>query len=103
MVGYRLSNRAEVDLEAIADYTVDTWGPEQAIRYITGLLDCCERIALNPQIGRPCQVVRTGYRRIEHERHVLFYRVIDGDAFIARILHQGMLPEKHVLDDSEAT
>jgi toxin ParE1/3/4 len=103
VVGYRLSNRAEADLEAIADYTMDTWGPEQAIHYIAGLLNCCQRIALNPQSGRACRTVGSGYRRIEHERHVVFYRLSDSEVFISRILHASMLPEKHLLDgDREA-
>jgi toxin ParE1/3/4 len=100
VAAYRFSNLAEKDLEGIADYTVDTWGPAQATRYIADLIDCCERIALNPRIGRPCNKVRRGYRRIEHGRHVLLYRLAEGEILINRILHQSMLPHQHILEDS---
>jgi len=100
VAAYRFSNLAERDMEGIADYTVDTWGPAQATRYIADLIDCCERIALNPRIGRPCGKVRRGYRRIEHGKHVLFYRLAAGEILISRILHQSMLPHQYILEDS---
>lgn len=96
---YRFSKLARLDLIDIADYTVDTWGQEQALRYLDSLEDCFDRIVQAPHIGRPCDLVRPGYRRMEHGRHVIFYRA-DGDGiFISRILHQRMLPSKHLIED----
>jgi len=46
--GYRLSNKAEADLEGILVYTVDMWGAEQADRYLSALGDCFDLIALQP-------------------------------------------------------
>lgn len=103
MAAYHLSNLAEKDLEGIADYTVDTWGAAQATRYIAGLIDCCERIALNPRIGRSCNKIRRGYRRIEHGKHVLLYRLTGEEILISRILHQSMLPRQHLLEDPPQT
>jgi toxin ParE1/3/4 len=96
---YRLSRLARLDLIEIADYTVDTWGLEQADRYVDGLVGCFERLARTPGIGRPCDRIRPGYRRMEHEMHVVIYRADRESVFISRILHQRMLPSRHLIED----
>jgi toxin ParE1/3/4 len=96
---YRLSRLARLDLIEIADYTVDTWGLEQADRYVDGLVGCFERLARTPGIGRPCDRIRPGYRRVEHEMHVVIYRADRDSVFISRILHQRMLPSRHLIED----
>jgi toxin ParE1/3/4 len=98
---YRLSRLARLDLIEIADYTVDTWGAEQSFRYLDTLEACFEQLARTPAMGRPCATVRPGYRRVEHQSHVVFYRVKKKGVFIGRILHQRMLPGRHLIDDAE--
>jgi toxin ParE1/3/4 len=51
---YRLSVLAELDLADIADYTVDIWGEKQADLYLDDLLECFDRIAKMPGLGRDC-------------------------------------------------
>jgi toxin ParE1/3/4 len=83
----------------IADYTVDAWGLEQSLHYLDSLEACFNRLVKAPEMGRPCNQIVPGYRRIEHEKHVIFYRA-DGDGvFISRILHQRMLPSLHLIED----
>lgn len=100
MPAYRLSRLARLDLIEIADYTVDTWGLEQADRYVDGLGGCFERLARTPGIGRPCDRIRRGYRRMEYEMHVVIYRVDKDGIFVSRILHQRMLPSRHLIEDT---
>lgn len=99
MPGYRLSKLARLDLIEIADYTVDIWGLEQANRYIDGLEKCFQLLAGNPGIGRACDRIRRGYRRIEQEKHVIVYREDEDCIFISRIQHHRMLPSRHLIDD----
>ena len=99
MPAYQLSKLARLDLIDIADYTVDTWGPEQAQRYLDSLETCFNRLVKTPEIGRPCDRIQPGYRRIEHEKHVIFFRANHDDIFISRVLHQRMLPSLHLIDD----
>jgi toxin ParE1/3/4 len=99
VAGYRLSRRAEIDLTDIATYSLESWGIDQANRYIDALEACCQRLANNPQMGRTCDHVRPGLRRMEYERHVLFYRAEAKGILVSRILHQRMLPKKHAIDD----
>jgi toxin ParE1/3/4 len=98
VAGFRLSNQAEADLMAIGIYTLQTWSEKQAIRYIDNLENCCQRLAENPKLGRPCDYVRPGLRRLEHGRHVIFYRIETGGILVSRILHRRMLPKKHVTE-----
>ena len=96
---YQLSKLARIDLIEIADYTLEMWGELQALRYLDDLDDCFKRLAHAPQIGRPCDGIRKGYRRLEHARHVIFYRVDLDGIIIGRILHQSMLPGVHEIGD----
>jgi toxin ParE1/3/4 len=102
VAAFRFSRLAEADLRSIGDYTFRTWGEAQADRYMTELEDCCKRLARNPGLGRLCDYVRPGLRRMERGRHVVFYRQEPGGILIVRLLHQSMLPERHAIDDREA-
>jgi len=92
---YSLSPSAELDLDAIAEYTTDIWGPKQAVKYIDALFVCFDRIALDPGLGRRCDSIHSGYRRIEQGKHVIFYIPVKNGVFISRILHQSMMPSRH--------
>lgn len=98
---YRFSKLARLDLMEIGDYTVDQWGVDQALRYLDSLERCFALIAANPEIGRRCDRVLKGYRRIEHEMHVVFYRMDNEGLLIVRILHQRVLPENREMDEQE--
>jgi toxin ParE1/3/4 len=98
---FRFSRRAEADLLAIGAYTLRNWGEEQAVRYIDGLEACCQMLADNPALGRACDDIRPGLRRMEHGRHVVFYRQAAGGILVSRILHQRMLPERQGIADED--
>ena len=83
----------------IGTYTLQTWGEDQAIRYIDDLEASCQQLAGNPTLGRACDHIRPGLHRMECGRHVIFYRADDTGVLISRILHQRMLPEKHNIED----
>ena len=101
MARFHFSRRAEVDLFNIGAYTLQTWGEDQAIRYLDDLEACCQMVADNPALGRVCDEVRPGLRRIERGRHVVFYREGAGGILVSCILHQRMLPERQVIDDDD--
>jgi toxin ParE1/3/4 len=99
VAAFRFSRRAESDLLSIGDYTLRTWGKAQAARYIRELEVCCQALADNPASGRSCDDVRCGLRRLEHGKHVVFYREDLGGILVSRILHQSMLPSRHATGD----
>ena len=88
----RFSRRAEKDLLEITTYTLRAWGKAQASRYLDDLEGCCEMLANNPDLGRRCEEIRPGLRRLEHGRHVIFYRRARTGILVVRVLHQRMLP-----------
>jgi toxin ParE1/3/4 len=96
VAAFRFSRRAETDLLSIGDYTLRTWGKAQAARYINELELCCQTLADNPALGRPCNDIRPGLHRLEHRKHVIFYRQQHGGILVSRILHERMLPDRHL-------
>lgn len=102
MAALRFSRRAEADLLGIGRYTVSTWGDAQAARYLGELEAFCRMLANNSTLGRSCDEVRPGLRRMEHGKHVLFYRLHKPSGIlVVRILHQRMLPERHAIEDED--
>jgi toxin ParE1/3/4 len=99
---FRISRLAEADLYNIGAYTLRTWGEAQADRYLAQLEACCQRLADNPALGRACDEIRPGLRRMEQGRHVVFYREEAGGVLISRILHQRMLLEQQDIDDEDS-
>jgi toxin ParE1/3/4 len=100
MVRCRFSRSAKGDLLGIGRYTVRAWGGKQAAAYIADLEKFCTKLAETPEIGRRCDEIRAGLRRLERSRHVVFYRREPGGVVIVRILHQRMLPESYLWNKS---
>ena len=98
MAACRFSRRAEADLLSIGAYTLRTWGEDQTIRYLDDLDACCRMLADNPALGRACDEVRPGLRRMERGLHVVFYRENAEGILVSRILHL-MLTDRHAIDD----
>jgi toxin ParE1/3/4 len=97
----RLSRRAEADLRRIIEHTSRTWGEDQAVRYIDALDSFCQMLAASPSLGRSCDQIRKGLRRIESGQHVVFYRQDARGILFSRILHQPMLSERYSVDDDD--
>jgi toxin ParE1/3/4 len=94
MGSVQISVRAEADIDSIVKYTKEKWGSRQTNEYLSKLEDGFALLVQNPLIGRPCDSVRSGLRRFEVGKHVLFYVPTTGGILIARVLHQRMLPAK---------
>ena len=73
----------------------------QAAHCVEELQVCCQTLADNPALGRLCDDVRPGLHRVEHAKHVVFYRQERGGILVSRILHERMLPERHPIEDQE--
>lgn len=100
MPAYHLSKLARIDLIEIAEYTLETWGLEQTDRYLDGLEKLLIKLARNPELGRTCNRIRQGYRRMEFEKHVVFYQLRADGIFVSRVLHARMLPSRQIFYDN---
>ncbi len=93
---FRLTPRAATDLDAIADYTIETFGSKQARRYCDALETCFQTIANNPKLGRSADQLAPELRRYEHQSHVVFYLPEGQDALIVRVLHVSRDFDQHL-------
>lgn len=58
MLALELSAEADADIEAIAEYTVITFGTRQAIKYISSLENTMDLLSRFPRIGLPSYDLR---------------------------------------------
>lgn len=96
MAEFRLSPRAQRDLDDIFDYTVAQWGSLQALRYVDSLEAACSSLANEPRRSQDCATIQPGYRRRSVEQHAIYFRQTDYGIAIIRILHQRMNPARHL-------
>jgi len=96
MADYSLRPKAIADVDAIWDYTAETWDEEQAERYSLMLKESCARLASNPQLGRSISEWREGYRMHHVGRHMVIYCESITGIDIVRFLHQSMDYGRHL-------
>ncbi len=88
---YRLTNKAVDDLAEIWNYTIEKWSEQQADKYYSLLIDCCQAIAGNPDLGKNYFGVTKDLFGVKTNRHIIFYRkIVDQPIEITRILHERM-------------
>jgi toxin ParE1/3/4 len=96
MIRYILSPRAQADLDEIWDYTAETWGIDQAERYIRLLQHGIEAVAADPRRGSSCDDIRAGCRKYLVGSHILFYRITSEAIDVVRILHSRTELKRHL-------
>lgn len=84
MADYRLSRQASKDLEAIAEFTINRFGIEQARQYRDAMKVCFRTLAESPTLGR----------RAEHL--AVFYMPVDDGVLVVRMLHVRMDARRHL-------
>lgn len=91
-MNFKISQKANHDLEDIWRYTYEKWSLEQADRYFNSIMDEIEYLADNPKSGKDYSHVRKGYIRSQIKSHFIFYRMNSkwNEIEIIRILHQRM-------------
>ena len=85
-----LTPRAAADLDAIADYTIETWGLAQLESSLMGFNNRFQWLADNPLAGRERNDVHPGYRSYPEGSHVIFYIINDDRVDIIGIPHKSM-------------
>lgn len=90
------SPEAKNDLENIWLYSFGEWGEEQADHYYDELNDGMEKLTANPKLGKSREYIRSGYRSLQINHHVIYYR-LQGDIIdIVRVLHERMNQKLHL-------
>ena len=96
MTSVALRPAARADLVAIGRYTERVWGREQRTRYLRYLGEHIHRLRRDPELGRPREDIRPGYRSLSVGRHVIFYRLGAAGVDIVRVLHSSMDVGRHL-------
>ncbi|MEJ1360953.1 MAG: type II toxin-antitoxin system RelE/ParE family toxin [Candidatus Sedimenticola sp. (ex Thyasira tokunagai)] len=97
--GYSLRLHARADLEVIWAYTLEHWGSDQADRYLEALFSCFDDLVVNPQLGKPRDDVKVGYRSFPQGRHVVFYMITLSGIDIIGIVHQSADVDGHLTSE----
>lgn len=92
----RLAQSAKRDLEAIWEYTVQEWGEEQAEKYIGLIEKGLSQLLDNPYLGKPRSDIKEGYRALQVEKHLVFYRLAEEDLNVIGVVHVRMDAKRYI-------
>ena len=99
MAKYELTNKAVSDLNGIWEYTLENWSENQADRYYDMLLDICQDIADNPELGKNYDEIKPELFGLKANRHIIFYRKSNMHLIeITRILHERMDLKRRIIE-----
>lgn len=91
------SQLAKSDLKEIYFYSYNKWGDGKAVEYLMQIDAGLQELISYPRLGKSRDSIRKGYRSIQVNHHVIYYRVEEeNDINIIRVLHERMLPDKHL-------
>ena len=96
MLAIEYTASAEADLTGIVQFTISSWGADQARNYIKGLERLTTRLAQQPGIGSQCRDLSAGLRAFPYQSHAIYYLVEPQRLVILRVLHKQMNPSLHV-------
>ena len=96
MARYVLSAKADEDLDDIADYSLEIWGETLTQKYLIELIDCLEKIAETPDIGRDASEFSPNLKRFNYKAHSVFFMSTDTGILIVRILGQKQDFNRHL-------
>ncbi|WP_421722223.1 type II toxin-antitoxin system RelE/ParE family toxin [Alloalcanivorax xenomutans] len=88
MLKLNITPKAESDLIGIWAYTCEKWSVDQADKYLDQLEAAMKQLISHPSLGTNYAHVLPGYRRLQVERHAVFYQVADPVVLVVRVLHE---------------
>lgn len=91
MPKFFLTNKAVDDLSSIWNFTYDKWSEVQADKYYQTLIESCQQIAEDPNLGKNYEGITSQLLGVKVKRHIIFFRRLEnGLTEITRILHERM-------------
>lgn len=78
---------ARQDIRDVLRYTRERWGTEQQRRYRAHLYEEMRKLVRFPELGQPRDDLFVGCRMLPVEQHIVFYRMVENDAVVGRVLH----------------
>ena len=87
---FRITPRAQRDLENIGRYTMNKWGKQQRNHYLRNLDHRFQWLAERPTVGKHRVDIEEGFYSFPHGAHLVFYLIHDSGIDIIGILHKEM-------------
>lgn len=86
MAGYKLNDAAKDDIKRIYQRGVTEFGEVQAEIYYSAFFDRFDSLAARPFMYPAVDHIRDGYRRSVCGVDSIYYRILDGEIEIMRVL-----------------
>ena len=97
MAKYLLTNKAVEDLSKIYEYTYEFWSENQADKYYDELIEFCQLLAENPNIGKNYPEIDSEFYGFLANKHIIFYRILSQiEIEVERILGAEMDLKKRI-------
>lgn len=97
----KITAPAFADIRAIASFTFEQWGQEQARLYMSQIDNKIQALEHDPDLGRERYGLPKAIKGCKSGSHIIFYRVKNRVIFIMRILHQSMDHGRHIGSDDQ--
>ena len=95
MEKYKLTNRAENEIEDIYEYSMLNFGADTAREYVSGLHEKFEVLADNQSWGNDYAFIKSGLCRYEYRSHSIYYQSSGSGILIVRVLGNKQDPARH--------
>ncbi len=96
MLNIVTSELAEADLLDIWLYTAKEWNLTQADVYLNQIGNSLQKLIKHPQLGLDRNDLRKGYRSLLVNHHIVFYRLLEDEVVIMRVLHESVDLKRHI-------
>lgn len=90
MAYIKLTRRANLDLVAIYDYSIEQWGEHIANEYINGLQNVLLLLQDNPKLLTYNPTISSRFQCFRHQKHWLICETIGNVIIVLTVLHTSM-------------
>ena len=96
MEKYKLTNKAENEIDGIYEYSILNFGLNTAQNYVSGLHDCFVILADNQSWGSDYGFIKPRLLRYEYRSHAVYYQNTEYGILIVRVLGNKQDPAQHM-------
>lgn len=89
---FKLSDKAEQDLENIYLYSYENWGISKAIEYIEEIEKTISNLLDHPKLGKLQIKNKRTYYTFPCQSHIIYYHLQADILYVLSILHKSSIP-----------
>jgi toxin ParE1/3/4 len=96
MAVYKLTHKAESEIEGIYEYSIANFGLAVAQAYLLGLQDCFQLLADHQSFGTDYGFIKPELLRYEYRSHSIYYQPTEEGILVVRVLGGKQDPARHI-------